>query len=319
MKKKCIKSIISLGLALCLSGISIPAYANQLNNSDNVKIATIQQPKNYDENFITETNAKIIVKSYIKANKDLWNQNTKVSKTTILYDNTDKITGYCFELSNLETYCGYIVASADLRQDLIKEFSQKARPLFESINNNHEKVYYTNTLEYYSKSRQKILDLNNKDISIDKIKNKFIYDEKIKKENEYMLNVNQNWNTSLSNGSIITQGYSYDDPSGPYSDSDYVGGNSLSNFTNILQDDLEDGASNCTLTSVTEILYYYRTRWSYASIPYDDYVYTTMPLDLQLATMDIHIVAALILGITVNCLKILLHTMVIQCQVIVHS
>lgn len=108
-----------------------------------------------DEYFISSEDALAVAEDFISAaavlDDNVWNENTIISDTVILYDTDGSINAYSFELTTNSQSTGYIVISAfaDI-PNVILEYADESAPLYEQLNiENEENIVYLGAFDYY--------------------------------------------------------------------------------------------------------------------------------------------------------------------------
>ena len=119
--------------------------------------------ENLDPIQLSERGASIVGLTFVKSQIDSgidtsWNYNTRIYRTTPIYDLNDDITGYTFYLKDDDTEKGYITVSSSSEHSLIKEFSDEGDPVYEKVfNEDTDKVINTGGLDYYVEKEGDVL------------------------------------------------------------------------------------------------------------------------------------------------------------------
>ncbi len=227
---------------------------------------------------------EFIANDLINNEETEWSLATRIKDIIELYDDTDTVIGYSFELATEEVdNNGYIVVYMDEEGYYVHEFAYNERPFYyENIGEDFDRVYYTDGLEYTVSKNGKFFILEGEEVTKDKIKskkpkneksdkdkNKKNIKEKVKKHkfkiSEWMLGYNGQ-NTSADN--------SYAGIYDPYAyvNHRYGSGWSLkssktvSGVPKLLQSNYT-GRDDCTIVSLTAIFSYWKNQKGYSKIP----------------------------------------------------
>ena len=200
-----------------------------------------------------------------------WNLNTAFHTTTKIYDTENRLIGYTFELTNGGQNNGYVFVR-NVDGDLsITEFSYDESPLYHisSLDSRPDKVYYASPLEYY-------IEKNNKLYTIDD--DLVLSGNVLRQQNRghsRELPINPELLMFLRGsveptGSITTQSTTEISDIYQYILDNYGSGWTVKsektlNIPARLQSSFESNVENCTLSSLTQAFYYFRS--SYSNIP----------------------------------------------------
>lgn len=270
--KKCISILLVMimSFTLCTVNVSAEINSEMINESEAKQLAILFVAQNINNDDMT------------------WNNSTKIANTVTLYDEKNNITGYSVELENNGMSNGYVVVSANAYdENVIKEFSSKAEPLYkEVISDNADKIYHISPLEYYVENNNKVLSLDGENMSkqtfVQMVENKTVDVEvaEFSIETEESNVVNYNVEIIRENPIDITpfvtgsQGTAIYDPltwlSSKYSSTatwtNDGYGTLEPGITAFKQNDLEAGANNCSITAIATVVYYYKHIKGYGDI-----------------------------------------------------
>lgn len=270
--KKCISVLLVMimSFTLCALNVSAENSPEIVNESEAKQLAILFVAQNINNDDMT------------------WNNNTKIANTVTLYDEKNNITGYSVELTNNGTSNGYVVVSANAYdENVIKEFSSKAEPLYkEVVSNDVDKIYHISPLEYYVENNNKVLSLDGESMStqtfVQMVENK-TSDVEIAEfsiETEESNAINYNVEIIRENPIDITpfvtgsQGTSISNPL-TWLRSEYSSTATWTNdgygtlepgITAFKQNDLEADANNCSITAIATVVYYYKHIKGYGNI-----------------------------------------------------
>lgn len=142
MKKKVIPAVLlAFSLLCCL--LAPPAFAAE------------EQVPPAEAYWIPEEVAQLVASYFVRdcigTQDNRWTEGTQVARTVTMYDSLGNVSAYTCELEDAGQEKGYIVISADPRaENAIKEYSDAARPLYESFDlRANDSVVYMGALDYY--------------------------------------------------------------------------------------------------------------------------------------------------------------------------
>lgn len=216
-----------------------------------------------------------------------WTHETRISKLTPLYSETETPNAYAFELHTGGKESGYVIVSALGGIHAILEFAYSGKPLFyEASGGSFDRVYLTGPLEYAVKVNGTIRGVDGRAIAAQALKTQFIPNAQARSANKELLDVIyekgllhlDQWMLGYS-GQIPEAQNGYGGIYDPYSyvNDRYGSGWSLKNSKTIsgvpvyLQADFGD-PNNCTLSTLTMIFMYHRNYSGKTNIPSDKYV-----------------------------------------------
>lgn len=215
-----------------------------------------------------------------------WTHETRISKITPLYSETDTPNAYAFELQTGEDESGYVIVSALDGINAIHEFAYSGKPLFyEASEDSFDRVYLTGPLEYAVEVNGTIRGVNGRNVPREVLRTRFQPNEQARVFNRGLLEVVHE--KGLLDLDEWMLGYSGQIPAGqngyggiydPYAyvNDRYGSGWSLKNSAtisgvpNYLQADFEY-AENCTLSALTMIFKYHRDYSGKTNIPSNQY------------------------------------------------
>lgn len=262
--------IMIMSVTLCVANVSAENTPAMINESEAKQLAILFVAQNINNEDMT------------------WNNSTKIANTVTLYDEQNNITGYSVELENNGISNGYVVLSSNaFDENVIKEFSSKAEPLYKVvIPDNADKVYNTSPLEYYVEKDNKVLSLDGESMSkktfLQMVENKTddveVAEFSIETEESNIINYNVeiiranpiditpfvtgSQETAISNPlTWLSSKYS---STATWTNDGY--GTLEPGITAFKQNDLEPGANNCSVTAIATVVYYYKHIKGYENI-----------------------------------------------------
>ncbi len=206
-----------------------------------------------------------------------WDANTRIKDIIEIHDINNQLIGYTFELINNGTNNGYIFVRNVEGNLSVAEYSYQESPQYRisEIDGEPDKVYFVSSLEYYMESNNKLYSLEEENVSPTLILNtQRRYSEQTSEVNpevsQFLRNIGslEQWiaveendatGVALRSTQQISDVYNY--VINTYGTGWTMKSQKTLSITARLQSSFEANVENCTLSSLTQAFFYFRSSY----------------------------------------------------------
>lgn len=278
------KKVLVLVLALIiLTTLPVCAFADDIMmqstaisetpiSSGSISIGNVEESDMFISLEEAEYIAMRFVADTISAGLSSWDEDTEVTSTATMYDQTaeSNITAYCVELNS-----GYVVISAYIGvENIVLEWSDVALPIYENLDiSDGDKIVYVGAFGYYKDSGTNILEtLSGTSVEKNQISNRLESARDIRNVPEYVLSSITQTNISVCSGSVITDPYAHANATyaGPFNYYEHINKwDSSSSPLTLINMSRFNCKNHCGPTAITNMLKMYGDRFNISSIKGD--------------------------------------------------